>query len=219
MILNWHRNQIPALHLFKKALIDIWKGWTDEDVSIFINTDVVMNIITTQKELLGGDGSDGLGTSEDYQSIIMASQEGCKTARETSKRLFSTFSAMSLGSKRQRAFNNSLQNPEGSSVFSTLGGKGTSKGCVSPVDGEKPHETTSVLPVGNHTYHQATRSWAYSPSTIDSLISRQLSVPRIGLETTHTWEEGLGKSSNESTRAGNEDMSPVAALSATSRAK
>ncbi|EKF32769.1 hypothetical protein MOQ_003377, partial [Trypanosoma cruzi marinkellei] len=115
----------PCPPFLQKALIDIWKGWTDEDVFIFIDTDVVMNIITTQKELLGGDGSDGLGTSEDYQSIIMASQEGCKTARETSKRLFSTFSAMSLGFKRQRALNNSLQNPEGSSVFLTLGGKGT----------------------------------------------------------------------------------------------
>ncbi|PWU83571.1 hypothetical protein C4B63_306g11 [Trypanosoma cruzi] len=209
----------PCPPSLQKALIDIWKGWTDEDVSIFINTDVVMNIISTQKEFLGGDGSDGLCANEDYQNIIMASQDGCKTARETSKRLFSTFSALSLGSKRQRALNASFQNPEDSFVFSTLGGKGTSKEGVSPVDGEKPHKTTSVLPAGNRTFHQATRSWAYSPPTFDIMIPRQLSVPRNGLENTYTWEEGLGRSSNEGTKTGTEDVSPVGAMSGTSRAK
>ncbi|RNF05004.1 uncharacterized protein Tco025E_07872 [Trypanosoma conorhini] len=180
----------PCPPSLQKALIDIWKGWADGEPPIFINTDVVMNIIATHKEFWGSGDTDAM-SAKDYKNM-MALQEYGETARDTSKRILSTFSAPSFGCKRQRVTNASGLNPEPSPALSAVGGQKNPEAGPSLLDEEKSSGTLGIFSGRPQTFHHATRSWAYSTPTLQCSSQRQRSVPRLSQENTSTMEEIFG---------------------------
>ncbi|KEG11464.1 hypothetical protein DQ04_02591020 [Trypanosoma grayi] len=204
----------PCPLSLQKALVGYWKGLTESEPPININTDVIFNIIATCKDSWGNDTDTSSGMQE-YQQLISTPQYEGESARDTSKRLLQTFGTPTFPFRRLRSGNMFVTNPE----------KSSGRTVLSPSDADgpaplfrqppKPNMQSDFPLGGSRNYHRATQSWTYNPIALHKQSQQVVSVPRLGMSYSFTVDEPSGPPLLSKTRSETESAQRTESLAGT----